>query len=217
MFLCGVLHAEGGKPLVVCLGDSLTEGYQVEPEHAYPSVVESRLKDRGWPHIEVINAGISGSTTASAISRLRWQMRRKPDVLLLALGANDGLRGITPETTKANLAAAIDLARSQSLPVLLAGMKLPLNHRPDYSAAFERIFVELSEEKNVAFIPFLLAGVAAHPDLNLPDGLHPTARGYSIVAETVIEYLVPVLDSGSGVVSPPDPISRDRDTGKLNP
>ena len=189
----GSAYAAG--PLVVCLGDSLTEGYQVEPEFAYPFLVEDLLKGRGWAEIEVVNAGISGSTSASAVSRLRWQMQRKPDVVVLALGANDGLRGIAPATTKENLGEAIDLAKKEGIRVLLAGMKLPPNYGSEHTEAFERTFVELAKEKNVALIPFLLDGVAAEPELNLPDGIHPNARGYSIVANTVIEYLVPLVES----------------------
>jgi acyl-CoA thioesterase-1 len=206
-----LLAADGGTPLVVCLGDSLTEGYQVEPEHAYPAIVESRLADRGWPDIEVVNAGISGSTTASAVSRLRWQLRRKPDVLVLALGANDGLRGIAPETTKINLAAAIDLAKTEGLIVLLAGMKLPPNYGTEHTEAFERIFVDLAADNGVALIPFLLDGVATDPELNLPDGIHPTARGYSIVADTVIEYLVPLLGLAEAGAADAPPAGSPRD------
>jgi acyl-CoA thioesterase-1 len=183
--------------LIVCLGDSLTEGYQVDPERAYPAVVQTRLQERGWPEIEVVNAGISGSTSASAIARLRWQLRRKPDVLILALGANDGLRGVAPQTTKINLSAAIDLAQSEDITVLLAGMMLPPNYGTDHTEAFERVFRELATDKRVALIPFLLADVAADPDLNQPDGIHPTAAGYSIVADTVIEHLVPLLPSAT--------------------
>ena len=193
-FVSAPSSAAAGAPLVVCLGDSLTEGYQVEPGSAYPAVVEERLEARDWPTIEVVNAGISGSTTASAVSRLRWQLRRKPQVLVLALGANDGLRGIDPETTKRNLSEAIDLAKGEGIKVLLAGMKLPPNYGRHHTAAFERVFVELAAEKGVALIPFLLEDVATVPDLNLPDGIHPNARGYSIVADTVIEYLVPLLE-----------------------
>lgn len=187
--------ASASDPLVVCLGDSLTEGYQVEPEFSYPFLVEHRLRDKGWPDIEVVNAGISGSTSASAVSRLRWQMQQNPDVVVLALGANDGLRGIAPASTKANLAKAIDLAKDEGVRVLLAGMKLPPNYGSEHTEAFERLFEELAREKQVALIPFLLDGVAAQPDLNLPDGIHPNASGYSLIADTVIEYLEPLIAS----------------------
>jgi len=193
-----VLAAAGPSyagPKVVFLGDSLTEGYEVAPEKAFPALVGERLRARGWPEIEVVNAGISGSTSASAVSRLRWQLRGKPDLIVLALGANDGLRGIDTQTTKKNLADAIDVARSEHVVVLLAGMKMPPNYGGDFTQAFETVFNELAKEKSVALIPFLLDGVAARPGLNLADGIHPNADGYSVVADTVIVHLLPLLEA----------------------
>jgi len=183
------------EPKVVCLGDSLTEGLEVAPEKAYPTLVGERLRARGWPELEVVNAGISGSTSASAVSRLKWQLQAKPDVVVLALGANDGLRGIDPATMKANLAEAIDVALSENVVVLLAGMKLPPNYGGEYTQRFESVFSELAKEKNVALIPFLLDGVATRPEFNLGDGIHPNADGYSVVADTVITHLVPLLEA----------------------
>jgi acyl-CoA thioesterase-1 len=182
-------------PKVVCLGDSLTEGYEVASDNAYPALVEERLRKQGWTEIEVVNAGISGSTSASAVSRLRWQLRGDPDIVVLALGANDGLRGIDTETTKKNLAEAIDVARAESVIVLLAGMKMPPNYGGDYTKAFESVFDELAREKHVPLIPFLLDGVAARSELNLSDGIHPNPGGYSVIADTVIEHLVPLLNA----------------------
>jgi acyl-CoA thioesterase-1 len=180
-------------PKVVCLGDSLTEGYEVSGREAFPALVAERLQARGWPDIEVVNAGVSGSTSASAVSRLRWQLRGDPDVVVLALGANDGLRGIDTEATKKNLAEAIDIARTENVIVLLAGMKMPPNYGSDYTKAFEGLFDELAREKDVALIPFLLDGVAARAELNLADGIHPNPDGYSVIADTVIEHLLPLL------------------------
>lgn len=190
----GVARADARDVLIVCLGDSLTEGYGLAPEHAYPSLVERRLRVAGWSGVEVVNAGISGATSASGLSRLQWQLRRKPDVLVLALGANDGLRGVDLASTRKNLADTIDLALANDIEVVLAGMKLPPNYGSDYTAAFERLFPELAAAKDVALIPFLLSGVAARADLNLPDGIHPNAKGYEIVAETVTRALLPVLE-----------------------
>lgn len=181
------------SPLVACLGDSLTEGYSLPPEQAYPSLVQAALRAGGWPRIEVVNAGVSGSTSASGVSRLRWQLRRKPDVLVLALGANDGLRGIDLAETRKNLAATIDLAVENGIVVLLAGMMLPPNYGPDYTDSFREMFRSLADEKKVALLPFLLEGVAADPSLNLPDGIHPNAAGYEIIARTVASYLKPLL------------------------
>ena len=177
---------------VLCLGDALTEGYGVEPERAFPALVEKKFVDLG-KDVRIINAGISGSTSASAVSRLRWQLRGKPDVVLLALGGNDGLRGLRVDQTRKNLDEAIALAKSSGVKVLLAGMKLPPNYGPEYTSDFEEIYPALAKERGIALIPFLLEGVAARPELNLPDGIHPNARGHEIVAETVFSHLRPLL------------------------
>lgn len=181
---------------IVCLGDSLTEGYGLAPEQAYPSRLETGLRERGYA-VRVVNAGISGSTSASAVSRLRWQLRSGPDWVVIALGGNDGLRGVDVATTKANLAQAIEVAKQAGVRVLLAGMKLPPNYGRDYTEAFEAIFPALAEEHEVAFLPFLLEGVAADPALNLPDGIHPNARGSAIVARHVQRTLAPLLDAAA--------------------
>ncbi|MCH2169216.1 arylesterase [Myxococcota bacterium] len=177
---------------ILCLGDSLTEGYGVEAEQAYPALVEKKLRASGHD-VRVINAGISGSTSASGLSRLRWQLRSKPDVLVLALGANDGLRGLAVDQTKQNLADVIERSREEGVRVLIAGMKMPPNYGPEYTRAFEEIFSSLSQTHGVPLIPFLLEGVAARQNLNLPDGIHPNARGHEIVAETVLSHLEPLL------------------------
>jgi len=193
---------EIGHPRIVCLGDSLTEGYSLAPEQAWPDLLQAALRRDGWPRAEVINAGVSGSTSASAVSRLKWQLRSKPDVLVLALGANDGLRGIAPEETRKNLAAAIDLAQSSGIVVLLAGMKMPPNYGPEYTKSFEATFSALAADKKVGLIPFLLEGVAADPALNLPDGIHPNAEGYVIIAQTVARHLKTLLDKLAAASAP---------------
>ncbi len=177
---------------MVCLGDSLTEGYGLAPEQAWPSLVEGMLRDRGQP-VRMVNAGISGSTSASAVSRLRWQLRSKPEIVVIELGANDGLRGVEVAATRANMAAAIELAKQSGARVLLAGMKLPPNYGSEYTAAFEAMFPALAAKYDVALLPFLLEGVAANPDLNQPDGIHPNARGSEIVARNVLGALLPML------------------------
>jgi acyl-CoA thioesterase-1 len=185
--------ASGEGPVILCLGDSLTEGYGVEPEQAFPSLVEARLRANGHPGARVINAGISGSTSASAASRLRWQLRSQPDVLVLALGANDGLRGLDLAATRKNLDAAIALAQQAGVRVVLAGMKLPPNYGPAYTRDFEALYPELAKARGVALIPFLLEGVAARPELNLADGIHPNARGHERVAGNVLAVLQGLL------------------------
>jgi acyl-CoA thioesterase-1 len=185
LLLAGTAASTEPVTTILCLGDSLTEGYGLAPEHAYPSVLERRLR-------------ISGSTSASAVSRLEWQLRAGPDVLILALGGNDGLRGLDLAATRRNLSAAIELAKGRGVRVILAGMKLPPNYGPAYTGDFERLFPELAAEHEVALIPFLLEGVAARPGLNLPDGIHPNAEGYERVAENVFEVLLPLLEKHAG-------------------
>jgi acyl-CoA thioesterase-1 len=193
LLLLAVPLAAGARTTILCLGDSLTEGYGVDPQRAWPALLEQRLRALGHADVRVVNAGISGATSASAVSRLRWQLKAQPDVLILALGANDGLRGLDLAQTRRNLGEAIALAKQSGLRVLLAGMKLPPNYGPEYTRDFERLFPELAERERVALIPFLLDGVAADPGLNLPDGIHPNARGYERVVENVLERLLPLL------------------------
>jgi acyl-CoA thioesterase-1 len=189
----GIRAAEPERQ-IVCLGDSLTEGYGLAPERAYPVLVERMLRDRGLA-VRVTNAGVSGSTSASAVSRLRWQLRSRPEIVVIALGGNDGLRGIDVAATRANLSAAIELALQSGARVLLAGMKIPPNYGPEYTAAFAAIFPALAKEHGVALLPFLLEGVAADPALNLPDGIHPNERGTEIVARNVFDALLPLLEA----------------------
>ncbi len=188
-------HA-GPEPLrILCLGDSLTEGYGVLPEEAYPALLAVRLREKGYTNLEVVNAGISGSTTASAESRLNWQLRAKvkPKILILALGANDGLRGLPVAQAQRNLEKAIVLAKANGVTVLLAGMQLPPNYGPSYTKEFLAMYHELAQKQNVALIPFLLDGVAGEANLNQADGIHPNAAGHRILAETVLRALEPLL------------------------
>jgi len=187
------IGASGEGPVILCLGNSLTEGYGVSPEQSFPSLLEERLHGSGYPGARVINAGISGSTSASAVSRLQWQLRARPDVVLLELGANDGLRGLDLAATRKNLERAIEIAKGAGVRVLLAGMKLPPNYGSDYTRQFEALFPDLAKAQGVALIPFLLDGVAAKPELNLADGIHPNAQGYQRVIENVLPALLPLL------------------------
>jgi acyl-CoA thioesterase-1 len=180
---------------ILMLGDSLTEGTGVEKTKAYPYLVEQKLKAQGFSTIKVINAGVSGSTTASGLSRLTWYLRDRPDFLLLALGANDGLRGLPTVQVKHNLAATIELALSKGIRVVLAGMKMPPNYGEDYTLKYEKVFLELSKEYDIVCIPFLLEGVAGDPKLNLPDGLHPNERGHHIISELVYKTLVKLVNA----------------------
>ena len=139
--------------------------------------------------------GVSGSTTASALSRLTWYLRDRPDILLLALGANDGLRGLPTLQIKHNLAETIELSLSKGIRVVLAGMKMPPNYGENYTLKFEKVFHELAKEYGITFIPFLLEGVAGDPKLNLPDGIHPNEPGHQIIAELVYKTIVKLVNA----------------------
>ena len=180
---------------VLCLGDSLTEGYNLPPAQSFPAQLQTLLYDKGYKDVEVVNNGISGSTTASAYSRLKWRLKgaTPPDILILALGANDGLRGQSVEKAEANLRKTIELAKSKNVKILLAGMQIPPNYGKTYADGFRDIFPRLAKSTDVQIIPFLLEGVAAKPELNLADGIHPNRDGYKIVAETVARHLIPLL------------------------
>lgn len=189
--------SDADGPLVVFLGDSLTAGYGLDENQAYPALVEAELEARGRT-IRVVNAGVSGDTTAGGLRRLDWLLRQQPDLLVVALGGNDGLRGVDLETSEANLREIVRRAQSKGIEVLLAGMLIPPNYGEDYTRQFAEIYPRLQEELEVARIPFLLDGVAARPELNLPDGIHPNAEGQQLVSRTVLEHLLPLLDDLQG-------------------
>ncbi len=179
--------------LVVFLGDSLTAGLGVGEAEAFPEQVRLRLGAEGIS-IRTVNAGISGDTTAGGRARLDWVLRQKPDVLVVGLGANDGLRGLALEETEANLRAIVTGAHRGGSRVLLLGMMLPPNYGPDYTAAFQEIFPRLAGELETALVPFLLTGVAGRPELNQADGIHPTAEGHRLMAEGVLPHLRAMLE-----------------------
>src|SRR5687768_2282301 len=185
-------RAVASGPLVVFLGDSLTAGLGLAEEEAFPARVASTFAAAGRP-IRVVNAGVSGDTSAGGLARLDWLLRQRPDVLVVELGANDGLRGLPVEMTAANLRAIVSRARQAGVRVLLVGIQVPPNYGPDYARRFSAVFPELARELDVPLLPFLLEGVAGEPQLNLPDGIHPTAEGHERLARNVIPYLEEVL------------------------
>jgi acyl-CoA thioesterase I len=187
------LPAAGPKTLVF-FGDSLAAGYGVEPDESFPGLIARKVEAAGLPW-RVVNAGLSGETTSGGVRRLDWILRQRVDLFVLELGGNDGLRGIPPETTRANLQAMIDRVRelNPGCTVVLAGMQMPPNMGEEYRTAFASIYPELAEKNGLPFIPFLLEGVGGDPALNLPDGIHPNPRGHQIVAETVWRTLAPLL------------------------
>jgi acyl-CoA thioesterase-1 len=181
-------------PLVVFLGDSLTAGHGLPEEQAFPSIVKRALAERGLP-VRIVNAGVSGDTTAGGLGRVDWLLRQEPDVVVVELGANDGLRGLPLAMSERNLREIVTRCLDSGAEVLLVGMKLPPNYGTRYTSRFERIFPDLADELDVPLMPFLLEGVAADPSLNLPDGIHPNAEGQRRVAANVLPYLESVLEN----------------------
>ena len=183
---------QAAQGTLVFLGDSLTAGLGLAQEQAFPALIEARLKAAGRPW-KVVNAGISGDTTAGGAARLDWVYRQKVDVLFVCLGANDGLRGLPVAGTERNLRQILDRAKKEGTRVLLAGIQLPENYGPAYRTAFARIYPRLAQEYHITLLPFLLDGVAMDPKLNQADGIHPNAEGARIVADHVWTALDPLL------------------------
>ncbi|AHI04754.1 lipase/acylhydrolase domain-containing protein [Bdellovibrio bacteriovorus W] len=176
------------KKLIV-LGDSLTEGYGVAKEAAYPALLEKKLHESGKKEWTVINAGVSGSTSASALSRMKWLFKNKPDVVLLALGANDGLRGLDVDASEKNLNAAIEYASKEKVRVILAGLYMPPNYGKAYTDKFKNMYESLAKKHKLTFIPFILDKVGGDPKYNLPDGIHPNEAGHKIISENVFKAI----------------------------
>ena len=187
-------RVEDGGPLVVFLGDSLTAGYGLAPDRAFPAVIERLLRDEGLP-VRVVNAGVSGDTSAGGRARLPWLLKQRPDVLVVALGGNDGLRGLPPSSTRENLERIVENAQAEGVSVLLLGLRMPPNFGPDFTAEFERLYGEVADEHDVPLVPFMLEGVAGDPELNQGDGIHPTAEGQRRVAENVLPALRELLEA----------------------
>ena len=191
------MGAGASEPKVILfLGNSLTAGYGVDPSQAFPALIQQKIDSRGW-NFRVINAGQSGDTSAGGLSRLEWLLRTPIDVLVLELGANDGLRGLPVDVTRQNLQAIIDQTKQKypRVKVVVAGMRVPPNLGREYAERFRSIFPDLAKRNRAELIPFLLDGVGGAPELNFPDGIHPTARGYDLVANNVWKVLAPVLSS----------------------
>lgn len=189
-------------PTVVFLGDSLTAGLGLGEEAAYPALVGRRLAERGRP-VRIVNAGVSGDTSAGGLARVDWLLSLEPEILVLALGANDGLRGQPVASIEANLREIVRRARAAGVQVVLAGMKMPPNYGPEYTRDFEALYARLARELDLPFLPFLLEGVAADPKLNQEDGIHPTAEGQRRIAELVAEVLQPLIAARSESATAP--------------
>ena len=178
---------------ILILGDSLTAGYGVDKEDAFPAVLEGLLHQKGHQEYSVINAGVSGSTTASGKSRLKWFLKSNPSIMILALGANDGLRGLELEQSQNNLEQIIVEAKKQNIKIILAGMHVPTNYGKSYQVQFHKMFQTLHKKHQLVLIPFLLEGVGGKKELNIADGIHPNAKGHKVIAQTVYQYLEALL------------------------
>ncbi|WP_373499269.1 arylesterase [Desulfococcus sp.] len=178
--------------VIAAFGDSLTEGLGVDEETAYPALLEAKLRASGLNYT-VINAGISGETSSGALSRVRWVLTLKPDIVILETGANDGLRGVDPALTRKNIREIVRILQGEGVVVVLAGMEMFRNLGAEFTGAFREIYPSVAADENVLLIPFFLKGVAGDPRLNLPDGIHPNPEGYRIVAETVYPHVIEAI------------------------
>lgn len=193
LVLAGAGYAAETKT-VLFYGDSITAGYGLDPDEAFPALIQKKIDTAKLPW-RVVNAGLSGETTAGGVRRLDWILRQKVDIFIIELGGNDGLRGLPAEVTRTNLETMIERIRAKypDVKVVLAGMQMPTNMGTDYTRAFAAIYPELAEKHRTALIPFLLEDVGGIPEMNQPDGIHPTAAGHVKVAETVWKVLQPLL------------------------
>ena len=183
---------ENAATRIVVLGDSLSAGLGLAESEAFPAVVQVLLRDAGYS-VEVVNAGVSGDTTAGGISRLDWILKQQPDLLVVELGGNDALRGQALENTEKNLRQIIDRAREKGARVLLLGMDVPTNYGPDYALDFAEMYERIAREEGIPLVPGFVREVGSDPSLLQPDGLHPTAAGQRRLAETLIPYLEEIL------------------------
>jgi acyl-CoA thioesterase-1 len=183
------------RKTIVVLGDSLAAGYGLDPAEAFPAQLQKSIDAAGW-NFSVINAGVSGDTTAGGLRRIDWLLKRKVDVLVIELGGNDGLRGIPVGLTRTNLQGIIDHTKKKypAARTVIAGMQMPPNMGDEYNAAFQKIFPELAKANHASLVPFLLEGVGGKPELNQPDRIHPTAEGHRLLAENIWKVLKPVLE-----------------------
>ncbi|MGD9687734.1 MAG: arylesterase [Desulfobacter sp.] len=195
-FMPGIFRSAWGSPKIkiLFLGDSITAGYGVAQEESYPALLGQKLESFGIHHVEIINGSISGSTTASALSRLKWFRKASPDLLVLALGANDGLRGLSVENMEENLGRAISFAKNSNMDVILAGMQIPPNYGPEYADDFKQVFITLADLHAIVLIPFLLDGVGGRANMNQPDGIHPNREGHQQIAKTVFPFILKQIE-----------------------
>ncbi len=187
-------ESDGSGQTILFYGNSLTAGFGVDPDEAFPGLIQKKIDELGWS-FSVINGGVGGETSAGGLSRINWVLRNRMDVFVLELGGNDGLRGVDPRSTRQNLRAIIRRVRDRypETRIILAGMQAPPNMGSTFTEAFKAIYPELAESEDTLLIPFILEGVGGIAELNLPDGIHPTPEGHAILAENVWKVLKPVL------------------------
>lgn len=184
-----IAHAETN---ILFLGDSLAEGLGVDENQAFPRLVERNLRSKKID-VNVINGGISGATTASGVGRLKWHLKKKTDIIILELGANDGLRGLKIKDTENNLRKIISIAKIKKIKVILVGIMMPPNYGKKYTTEFEMMYKHISASEKIPLVPFLLKDVAGNPKLNQADGIHPNALGHEIIAKNIAEFLERIL------------------------
>lgn len=188
------VNVRENAPLVIAFGDSLTAGLGVASDQTYPAQLQKKIRQAGLSH-RVVNMGVNGETTAGALRRLEHIMELQPAVVILEFGANDGLRGLAVDRTQTNLAQIIEKLHSRNIRVVLTGMRLPPNYGPAYTQAFAQIFSTLATTYHTPFMPFFLQDVATKPRLTQSDGIHPTARGYSVIVDNLWLILLPILET----------------------
>lgn len=189
--------AEAAPVRLLAYGDSLTAGYGLRESESFPARLEAALKEQG-EQATVINGGVSGDTSRGGLERLEWSLSDRPDALILELGANDALRGISAAETRANIQAMLTKLADRKIPVLLAGMRAPPNMGAEYGAEFDRLYPDLAQEFGVAFYPFFLEGVAANPALNQPDGMHPNAAGVEVIVKGIMPFVLRLINGLRG-------------------
>lgn len=188
-----MVQAQQAKTILF-FGDSITAGYGLEEEQAFPAFIQKKLDENGHRYL-VVNAGLSGETSAGGLRRIDWVLQQRVDIFVLELGGNDGLRGIDPRSTKENLQGIMDRVKAKypDADIILTGMEAPPNMGGNYTGEFRNIFSDLAQANDVVFMPFILEGVAGDPELNLPDGIHPTEEGHRIIAENLWVVIKDVL------------------------
>lgn len=176
------------EKLLLIIGDSLTEGYGVAPQDAFPALIQQKLKENKSPW-KIKAAGSSGSTSASGLERIKWLTKNKPDLVLILLGSNDGLRGLKPEETEKNLTAVVKWAKENKIEIIIGQLYMPPNYGKDYTKKFEKVFSNVAKKNKIPIVDFLLNNVAGKSELNLPDGIHPNEKGHKIVADNLYKSL----------------------------